>query len=119
MESWQKLMFINLQKRKKKKQLPWKQPVTLLVSLMLNVNVHQNNSRANSERLHRATMLRFLKDQTHMTMTRLSLVPPGPFTRQLRTISRGMFTFGLEIKLMFAVAHLVSFLVRFNCACSP
>lgn len=105
--------------KNEKKQLPWKHPVTLLVSLMLNVNVHQNNSRANSERLHRATMLRFLKDQTHMTMTRLSLVPPRPFTRQLRTISRGMFTFGLEIKLMSAVAHRVSFLVRFNCACSP
>lgn len=99
----------------KNEKLPWKHPVTLLVSLMLSVNVHHNNSRANSERLHRATMLRCLKDQTHMTMTRLPLVPPPPFTPQFCTISRGMLTFGFETKLMIAVAHLVSFLDLFNC----
>lgn len=86
---------------------------------MLKVNVHPNTSRAKSERLHLADILRFLKEQTQATMTQLALVLlrlfSGRLMQQLRTISRGIFTSGLETKLMAVVIHLVLVRGCFNC----
>lgn len=99
--------------------LPSGDLVTLLVRLMIKVNVHLNTSGAKSERLHLADILRFLKEQTQVTMTPLALALPqlfsGRLRRPLRTISRGIFTFGLETKLMTVVIHLVLVLGRFSC----
>lgn len=120
-EAW--FFWVIKKNKNKNKQLSSEHLLTLLVSPMSNVNMHQNVPGAKSESLSFAVTLRVLKEHTRITTTHPSLILPrsftGGLTQRFHTLSPGIFTSVLATKFRTVAARIVSFLDRFSSACSP